>query len=135
MSFSTPAAPSAGVDLDTLNGRLLLITVHSIETGINTTFGPKDAARCDIAILDGPDKGTEHSDTLLFPKVVVGQLRRSNGNPVLARMGQGVAKPGQKPPWLLEAATEADVATATKYQAWKMTQIPAPTVTDDEEPF
>lgn len=115
-TFATPGTPSAGVDWTEHNGNLLLITVHAVETGIKTSFGDKDAVRADVVDLD--DGNVEYSDTLIFPTVLIGQLRTRIGQKVLGRLGQGSAKPGQKPPWLLQAeTTKDDTAKATAYLA------------------
>ena len=138
MSYNDPATPS-GLVYEDINGRLLLITVIKLEADVPTTFGPKNAVRADIVVLDGADKGTEYLDTLVFPTLLVRQLERFTGGKVVARLGQGQAKPGQKPPWKLAPATDDEKKTAAKYEAWKLTQ--APTVDefvpedDPEEPF
>jgi hypothetical protein len=113
--FAAPAAPGAGIDLKTLNGALLLFTVHEQVQGIATVHGPSDAIRCDVAVLDGGSAGDEYTDTLIFPKVLQGQLRPSVGGKVLGRLGQGVAKPGQSAPWVLSAATPADTQIGMAY--------------------
>lgn len=105
--FATPGS-SAGVDYKELNGRLLLIEPLTLETGVKTSLGDKDAVRANIVVLDGPDAGTEHNDTLVFPRVLIGQLRSRIGQKVLGRLGQGTAKPGQNAPWMLSEATDAD---------------------------
>lgn len=107
---------TAGVDFEELNGRLLIITPHAAEE-VNTSFGEKECVRADLVVLDGPGALTEYKDTLVFPKVLIGQLRSTigTGRMVLGRLGQGVAKPGQKPPWLLADPTEADRKIAGKW--------------------
>jgi hypothetical protein len=105
--FSSPAS-ATGLDLKGLQGALLLIDVHSVESGITTTFGPTDAVRADVAVLDGPLAGETYTDTLIFPKVLQSQLRSMVGGKVLGRLGQGQAKPGQSAPWVLGDPTEAD---------------------------
>lgn len=105
--FAAPGSTS-GIDYKELDGRLLLVEPRALEQDINTTLGTKDAIRADVTILDGPDAGTQHNDTLIFPRVLIGQLRTRLGQKVLGRLGQGQAKPGQNAPWLLEEATPAD---------------------------
>lgn len=105
--FADPAS-AGGVKWEDHNGALLLITPHSVESGVNTTFGTKDAVRADVVVLDGPNAGAEYADVLVFPGVLIGQLRSQLGKKVIGRLGQGVGKPGQKPPWKLSEATEAD---------------------------
>jgi hypothetical protein len=105
--FASPGSTS-GVDYAELNGSLLLIEPASLESGVKTSLGDKDAVRADITVLDGPNAGTQHTDTLIFPRVLIGQLRSRIGQKVLGRLGQGVARPGQNAPWLLNEATDAD---------------------------
>ena len=107
--FAAPAAAGAGVTWESLSGRLVLVKPQSVETGIQTAFGITEAVRADVIVLDGPDAGTQHDDTLIFPKLLQSQLRGRLGEKVLGRVGQGTAKPGQSPPWILNEATEADV--------------------------
>jgi hypothetical protein len=56
--------------------------------------------------------------------VLCSQLAPSaGGKPVLGRLGRGTAKPGQSAPWMLTAPTEADIAVAQKFDAYKATQV------------
>jgi len=112
--FEAPAA-SGGVTWENLKGALLVIEPHKVEEKIATSFGEKEAVRADVHVIDGPQKGETHLDTLIFPGVLIGQTRSMLGKKVLGRLGQGAGKPGQKPPWKLEEATAADQAAA---QAW-----------------
>ncbi len=117
--FNPPASASGGVKMSDLNGRLLLFKVHAVEREIRTDYGEADAVRVDITVLDGPDAPLEHDDTLVFPKVLQSQLRSNVGTMVLGRLGQGTAKPGQSPPWMLTAATPAEEQTARDHLAKK----------------
>jgi hypothetical protein len=119
--FSAPAT-ATGLDLKALLGALLLIHVHDIEQGINTSFGSTDAVRADVTALDGPQAGETFDDTLIFPRVLQSQLKSKIGERVLGRLGQGQAKPGQSAPWVLNAATQADADLATKW----LTRVAAP---------
>ena len=114
--FAAPAPPSDGIEWTAHNGRLLLLTIGGSET-VNTSFGEKEAVRADVVILDGPEAGTRYDDTLVFPKLLVSQLKSRAGQKVLGRLGQGVAKPGQKPPWILNEATDADKQIGVAYLA------------------
>lgn len=100
---------SSGVDFETLKGRLLIVTPHSTEE-INTSFGEKEAVRADLVVVDEPGGAVEFLDTLIFPKVLIGQLRSAigTGKMILGRLEQGIAKPGQKPPWRLADPDDAD---------------------------
>lgn len=112
--FASPAS-AAGIKWADINGALLLLEVHSVEKDITTTFGPSDAVRADVTVLDGPSKGDEYRDTLVFPKGLQSQLRPNIGQKVLGRLGQGQAKPGQSAPWLLAEATDADKQIGVAY--------------------
>ena len=114
--FASPAT-STGIKWDDLKGSLLLFEVHSLEAGIKTAFGETDAVRADVTILDGSNVGETYNDTLVFPKVLVSQLRPNTGRKVLGRLGQGAAKPGQSAPWMLQDATDDDKTVARAHVA------------------
>lgn len=120
--FATPAPASGGIAWADVKGALVLVDVLSIETGINTSFGATDAVRANVAVLDGDQAGEKYDDTLIFPKVLQGQLKSRVGQKVLGRVSQGQAKPGQSAPWLLAEATEADIAAGTAYLAGNVAQ-------------
>ncbi len=116
MTYDKPAPPSGGLTWGDHLGALLLITVHGQEFGVQTVHGPADPIRCDIAVIDGPGAGEVNEDTLVFPKVLIGQLKRSIGGKVIGRLGQGAAKPGQSPPWMLTAASAEDETKAVEWE-------------------
>ena len=133
--MQAPHAPTSGdkIDLRAVNGSLLYITVKGVQRDIVTDFGTTDAVSCDVAILDGEQKGTVLEDTLIFPKVLQSQLAQSAGSAdpvVVGRLGQGLAKPGKSAPWVLNTPTEADLAIATKYEAYAATKA-----AEQESPF
>lgn len=113
-TFSKPAA-AAGIQWEDLHGRLLLIEPKQVESGVSTAFGDKDAVRADVTVIDGPNGGEEFADALIFPGVLISQTRSLIGQMVLGRLGQGVAKPGQKPPWRLDEASEDDEKLGQRY--------------------
>lgn len=115
-AFNAPSS-AAGITWADLKGSLLLIKVSGIENGIKTVHGEATAARGDVSVLDGPQEGTTYGDTLIFPKVLISQVKPSVGGMVLGRLGQGKAKPGQSAPWTLEEATDADKTAARAYLA------------------
>ncbi len=95
------------------NGHLVVIEVHSLETGIVTSLGDRDAIRATVH-----DITAEHTyeDTLIFPKVLIGSLKSRIGQKVLGTIGQGVAKPGQNAPWVInDASGDAAAGVATAY--------------------
>lgn len=112
--FRSPAV-SSGIQWDEHLGRLLLIEPKELEKDIQTSFGEKDAVRADITVIDADDAPEVFEDALIFPSVLISQTRSLVGEKVLGRLGQGVAKSGQKPPWRLDDATEDDISTGMRY--------------------
>lgn len=130
-----PSAPGSGDKLDfkALNGALLHITVVEHVRDIETSFGPANAIRASVAVLDGEHKGEVHDDVLIFPRVLQSQLAAAVGaaDPaVVGRLVQGAAKPGKSAPWLLDEPTSNDLAIAAKYEAYA-----AKRAAEVEEPF
>lgn len=123
-AFVQPAAPSSGIDLAKHLGALLLVDVLGVEADIKTVHGLSSAISANVHVLDGPGAGESYQDALLFPKVLQSQLKKSIGQKVLGRLTQGVAKPGQDPPWLLGEASATDTAVA---EAWVARSAPAVT--------
>lgn len=114
-SFSQPAAGSDFRAADHV-GHLLLVYVRELRTGIVTTYGTSDAIACDVVVLTDPAGPRCEPQVLLFQKPLIGSLKNSIGkDPVLARLGQGTAKPGQSAPYILNPFTEQDAAYATSY--------------------
>lgn len=130
-TFAKPAAPSAGIQWGDHKGALLLIEPDSFEAQVQTSFGPADAVKATVTVIDGEHSGAIYADTLIFPKLLVSQTKSQIGAKVLGRLGQGQAKPGQSAPWLLNEATEADIAAA---EEWLKANA-APAVTSAEAPF
>jgi hypothetical protein len=127
--FGTAAPPGAtGPSCEELEGKLILLTVHSIDRGIVTKFGAADAARCDVVDLMS---GEVHTDTLLFGKVLVNQL--AAGTRYVGRLGKGQAVPPNSPPWVWVDGDDSDKAVAVRYLTYAASQsvstpaAPAPT--------
>lgn len=134
-TFSKPAA-TAGLQWEELQGRLLLVEPKGVENGIATSYGEKNAVRADVTVIDGPNGGEEYLDALIFPGVLISQTRSLVGQKVLGRLGQGVAKPGQKPPWLLEEASEDDEKLGQRYLEHRGTkQFSAPAQEEAKAPW
>lgn len=116
--------PSAGGDslkpADVL-GHLLIVRPLEHVASIPTSFGDKDAIRCDVADLDANEI---HRDVLWFPGLLIGGLKNSIGGVVLAVMSQGTAKPGQSAPWMLEGKA-GDPASTTRAEQWLATNSAA----------
>jgi hypothetical protein len=124
--FDNPGTTTA-INMEDLKGRLLLIKPLRVEVGITTVVGAKDATVADVHVLDG-DSPESFGEVFVWPRVLQAQLRStvSTGRYCLGRLGQGVAKPGQNPPWKLADPTDDDREVARKY----LTDLAAPQVTD-----
>ena len=110
--------PSAGSDFRAKDhiGHLLLIYVRELRENIATQYGTSDAISCDIVVLTDPNGPRRETGVLLFQKPLIASLRNSiGGDPVLARLGQGTAKPGQSAPYILNPYTSEDAAYATQW--------------------
>lgn len=128
--FVQPAPPGEGIQWGDLKGSLLIVEPLALEANINTTLGEKPAVRARVSVVDGPNADEVYPDTLIFPKVLMSQTRTNIGSKVLGRLVQGVAKPGQSAPWMLDEATADDMAKA---QAWVRAH-PASTFTQPAPP-
>lgn len=121
--FEDPGTGGDRINWNDTKGHLLLFTVHSVERGIETSFGEADAVKVDVADLD---TDTTYHDTLVFPRILQSQLNGKVGGMVLGRLEQGEAKKGQSPPWRLADPTETDKVKAREHLA---------KAADLEEPF
>lgn len=120
--FGAPAS-ATGIDWKELQGSLLLFKVKGFEPAIKTVHGDSPAVQADVIVLDGAKADEQYLDTLVFPKVLISQVKPRMGGMVLGRLGQGLKKPGQSAPWLLAEATEADKGVARTYIA-RTTEAP-----------
>ena len=118
--FSSPATAGESVKPADLQGHLLIIKPVEYKTGIQTSLGEAEAIEVDLVDLD---TNSEHTSVLFFNVALRASLKPQIGKSVLARIGQGVAKPGKSAPWILiDATTDADaVAKATAYLAGSIT--------------
>jgi len=97
-------------------GRLLLIEVHEFVPNFPTNNGDAEVVRADVTVLDAEGGPDVYSNTVVFGRVLVGALKGAvNGMPVLGRLGQGTAKPGQSAPWVLNAFNDLEAQVAEAY--------------------
>lgn len=129
MTFAAPAAPGEGIQFKEHIGALVLIDVLGFEEKIKTSFGDNDAVRANVHVIEGAGAGESYEDTLIFPRLLVSQTKKSIGQKVLGRLGQGNAKPGQSAPWILAEASADDIAKAESWVAQH-----APSVTSAASP-
>jgi hypothetical protein len=128
MAFSAPSNNTESVKVADLNGHLLILEPLEYKTGIQTVHGEADAIEVRINDLD---TGFNHESVLFFNVALKNALKSKVGQKVLARIGQGTAKPGKSAPWILVDATgDADaVAKANAFIAGGGAQAPAPAAT------
>jgi hypothetical protein len=111
-------ASSSGIDMEENKGKLFVIEPFEVEKGVETTHGTADATRCNVWVIRSKDgsKYDEYEDTLIFQKVLQGQLRKHLGKSVIfGRLAQGEAKPGKNKPWVLSDPTPSDTEVASKF--------------------
>ena len=121
MTFAAPSTQSESVKVADLAGHLLIITPTEYKTGIQTIHGSAEAVEVEVVDLD--TKQT-HASLLWFNVALRNALKNKIGQKVLAKIGQGAAKPGKSAPWMLVDATgDANaVALANAY----LTSAPTP---------
>ena len=131
-TFTAPASSEASVKPADLQGHLLIISPVEFKTGITTSLGEADAIEVNIVDLDTNEV---HNSVLFFNVALKSSLKPNIGKQVLARIGQGVAKPGKSAPWILVNATEnpADVEKATAYLAGNIVSVAAAIPTTELE--
>jgi hypothetical protein len=78
-----------------------------LETDVATSYGPADAARCDVVCVDYAEY---YDDQLLFGKALVPALTAGDDPVVCGVFGQGRAKDGQSAPWVIDEPDDDDVA-------------------------
>ena len=120
MAFEAPSTATESIKVADLNGKLLIIEPVEFKTGITTVHGDADAIEVNIINLDD---NTEHNNVLFFNVALKNSLKSKVGHKVLARIGQGVAKPGKSAPWILLDAT-GDAAAVAKANAYIGAVVP-----------
>lgn len=108
-------ASQGSFDSKALKGRLLLITPLEYIEHITVPHGESDAVRADYVVLDGPDAPEEVENALIFPSVLVGNLKgRIGKGMIIGRLGQKPTNKGN-PAWVLEPSTDDDKDVARTY--------------------
>ena len=114
MTFASPGNQSESVKVADLANHLLIITPVEYKTGIETVHGIAEAVEVNVYDLD---TNTEHNSLLWFNVALRNALKTKLNQKVLARIGQGSAKPGKSAPWILLDAT-SDAAAITRANAY-----------------
>lgn len=114
MTFSAPSSSTESVKVADLAGALLIIEPIEYKVGIQTVHGETDAIEVNLVDLDS---NKTYNNVLFFNVALKNALKAKVGQKVLARIGQGVAKPGKSAPWILNDAT-GDAAAVAKANAF-----------------
>ena len=114
MTFSAPSMNENGPKVADLAGKLLIITPTDYKTGIKTIHGDAEAVEVSLVNLDD---NKNYDGVLFFNVALRNSLKQKIGQKVLARIGQGTAKPGKSAPWILLDAT-SDAAALAKANAY-----------------
>ena len=109
MTFSAPSMNENGPKVADLAGKLLIITPTDYKTGIKTIHGDAEAVEVSLVNLDD---NKNYDGVLFFNVALRNSLKQKIGQKVLARIGQGTAKPGKSAPWILLDATTDPTALA-----------------------
>jgi len=124
MTFASPGNQSESVKVADLANHLLIITPIEYKTGIQTVHGIAEAVEVNVYDLD---TNTEYNSLLWFNVALRNALKTKLSQKVLARIGQGPAKPGKSAPWILLDAT-SDATAIAKANAY-LAAPPAPVAT------
>ena len=114
MTFSPPSMNESGPKVADLAGQLLIITPTDYKVGIKTIHGDAEAVEVSLVNLD---TNKTYDSVLFFNVALRSALKQKIGQKVLARIGQGTAKPGKSAPWILLDAT-TDAAALAKANAY-----------------
>lgn len=115
MTFSSPSNATESVKVADLANHLLIIEPVEYKTGIETVHGKAEAVEVNVVDLDNGN--SKHDNLLWFNVALRNALKTKIGHKVLARIGQGAAKPGKSAPWILVDAT-ADASAIAKANAY-----------------
>jgi hypothetical protein len=108
MTFASPGNTSSeSIKVADLANHLLIITPTEYKTGIQTVHGIAEAVEVNVYDLD---TNTEHNSLLWFNVALRNALKTKINQKILARIGQGQAKPGKSAPWILLDATTDELA-------------------------
>ena len=130
MTFSAPSSSTESVKVADLAGALLIIEPIEYKVGIQTVHGETDAIEVNLVDLDN---NKTYNNVLFFNVALKNALKAKVGQKVLARIGQGVAKPGKSAPWILNDATNDATAVAKANAFIGGASAPAPAVVTTPE--
>ena len=112
--------PSSGAKITDYEGSLLIVTPMEYRDTFRTSIGETDVVIADFVIVneEDPPQSEEYTGSIIFQKVLKGQLRSlaGTGESVLGRLGKRASKtPGKNDAYALIPATDDEHAAAAKY--------------------
>lgn len=115
--FATPTGGGDGSRIGDDVGQAILIRPTEYIPSMKTSQGPTDAVRADWIVLTGPNQGQVRNGSLIFQKVLKGELTRIMGTPkpmMVAVVSMGEARNGNNAPYLFAPADDATKALASQ---------------------
>lgn len=128
-----------GIDWADLKGKLLVVEPLEVEhmTTAYSKGKEQECVRANVYVVLNKDgsKADEYEDTLIFPRVLISQVKKQIGSIVVGRLGQGEAKPGQDAPWKMAEATAPELKAAGLFLASKTVTSAGSSDPSDEDGF
>ena len=115
--FDSPGSTSA-IKWDDHKGQLVLVWPKAQKPFKFNNGEVGDVIEARVIVLDPPGgQPVEYANTVVFPKILQGQVRGNIGKdrPNLGRVGKGQAKAGQSEPWILIDPNENDKQMAVRF--------------------
>ena len=114
-SWNLATAPSSGggatFDKNDALDHLIIFGGPLEGRDMDTVHGPARAVHCEF-VLD-VDALRLYGDVLIFGAALAPRLEEAGTDLVIGRLGKGLAKPGKSAAWILDDATEGDIAEAS----------------------
>lgn len=137
--FQQPGSAGDQLPTEELVGALCLFEVHEVKSGLVTRFSKAgettEAVLADVHSLAGPHAGESFENVTVWGRALVPALRHGVGaDPVLGRIELGMAKNGNRPPYVLAPFTEADAALATQWLTARASKVQAPATVPAQAP-
>lgn len=134
----TPSQVSSSdtVNVPDLEGCLVVLQATGPESTADTVRGPAQYIPARVLVVEGAAElaGAWH-ELWIFPKVLLGMLRKANGQPLAGVVGKGTARAGQSAPWILLDAEGGDMAKAqAAYDQATRPAVTSPTAVGGQAP-
>lgn len=104
--------------LSDYKGALVILRGKEFKEITTQSYGDKEAAICDLWIVDGEDDDPQGEEIAVWNGVVIGMMKRAfeKGRPmVVGIVEHGTAKSGQQPPLVLVDPTDKEFTEAVEW--------------------